>query len=168
MIKKILIIFFLLTFWGCGYHLVGTGSFFEKVKTLYLTPFEKVESVYVLDQRLNESFRKELLRRKVVIASNKEEAEAIFYGSILSYSVFPISFGEDGRAEKYRVSLLIKVNIKGKDGKELFKIEGYRFEREYSRAQKLNKFLKEEIIALNQLADEVAREVVNAIFETEL
>ena len=55
---------------------------------------------------------------------------------------------------------------KDKDGKEFFKLEGYRFEESYARAGGGTSFASEENVAYDQLARDFARALVGAIFES--
>jgi len=168
--KKILWLFFFCLFlFSCGYHLVGTGGLPEGITVLAIPTFEKGDNVVVLDQRITEAVRAEIARRtRVKVVSEKEGSNAILLGTISNYSVFPISYGADGKANKYRVSIVAKVFIKDKDGKEIFKMEGYRFEKEYSRASSENLFLNEENIAFDLLSRDFARDLVGAILESKL
>ncbi|MFB3852077.1 MAG: LPS assembly lipoprotein LptE [Acidobacteriota bacterium] len=154
---------------SCGYHLVGTGGLPQGVSVLAIPLFEKGDNVVVLDQRITEAVRAEISRRaRVKVISQKEGSDAILLGTIANYSVFPISYGSDGRANRYRVSIVAKVLMKDKEGKEIFKMDGYRFEKEYSRASSQNLFLNEENIAVDLLSRDFARDLVGAILESNL
>lgn len=154
---------------SCGYHLVGTGGLPQGVTVLAVPLFERGDNVVILDQRLTEAVRSEISRRtRVKVTSQKGGSDAILLGTIANYSVFPISYGADGRANRYRVSIVAKVLMKDKDGKEIFKMDGYRFEKEYSRASSQNLFLNEENIAIDLLAKDFARALVGAILESNL
>lgn len=154
---------------SCGYHLVGTGGLPDGVSVLAIPFFEKGDNVTVLDQRITEAVRGEIARRtRVKVVSQKEGADGVLLGTISNYSVFPISYGADGRANKFRVSIVAKVEMKDKTGKEIFKMEGYRFERDYSRTSSENFFVNEENIALDKLSKDFARDLVGAILESKL
>jgi len=156
-------------FLSCGYHLVGTGGLQDGIAVLAVPPFEKGENIVVLDQRITEAVRAELSRRtRVKVVSQKEIADAVLNGTISNYSIFPISYGVDGRADKYRVSIVAKVVMKDKEGKEILNMEGYRFEREYSRKSSQNLFLNEENIAIDELSRDFARDLVGTILESKL
>lgn len=159
----------LVHFLSCGYHFVGTGGLPEGITVLAVPLFEKGENIVVLDQRITEAVRAEFSRRtRVKVVSQKELADAVLSGTISNYSNFPISYGIDGRANKYKVSIVAKVVMKDKEGKEIFKMEGYRFEKEYSRTSPQNLFLKEENIALDEVSRDFARDLVGAILESKL
>lgn len=168
-IKKVTLLLLLIILTSCGYHLVGSGGLQKGIKNVAVLPFEKVDNVYILDQRLTEAVRAELGRRaKVKILESKEGADAILYGSITNFSTFPISYGSDGRANRYKVSVVVKVILKDKDGKEIFKMEGYRFEEDYERSSKENSFFSTENISYDALSKDLAKAIISAIFETNL
>jgi outer membrane lipopolysaccharide assembly protein LptE/RlpB len=152
---------------SCGYHLLGTGGLPKSISVVAVPPFEKEVSIMVLDQRITEAVRAELARRaRVKVISQKEGSDAVLSGTITNFSVYPLSYGSDGRANRYRVSLIARVTLKDKDGKELFKLEGYRFEEAYARSGSGNAFANEENIAYDSLARDFARSLVGAIFES--
>lgn len=168
--RKVFFLFsLLLIHFSCGYHLVGTGGLPDGVTVLAIPVFEKGENVIVLDQRITEAVRGEIARRtRIKVVSQKEGADAILLGTISNYSVFPISYSADGKASRYRVSIVAKVLMKDRMGKEIFNLEGYRFEKEYSRASSKNLFLNEENIALDLLSRDFAKDIVGAILESKL
>ncbi len=152
---------------SCGYHLLGTGNLPEGVTSFAIPLFEKEVSLIVLDQRVTEAVRAELARRaRVRVSAEKEGADAVLFGTITNYSVIPLSYDSDGRANRYNVSIVARVILKDRDGKELFKLEGYRFEESYARAGGGTSYASEENVAYDQLARDFARALVGAIFES--
>ncbi len=160
---------FLVIAQSCGYHLVGSGGLPKGIDVVAIPIFEKTENVMVLDQRLTEAVRAEIGRRgRVKVVSEKEGADAVLLGNITNYSVYALSYGSDGRANRYNVSVVVRIILKDKEGKEIFKMEGYRFEQEYSRASKMESFTSEENISYDQLSRDLAKAIVSAIFETNI
>ena len=152
---------------GCGYHLLGTGGLPKGISSVAVPLFEKEVSLIVLDQRVTEAVRAELARRaRVKVSADREGADAVLNGTITNFSVTPLSYGSDGRANRFRASLVARVILKDRDGKEFFKLEGYRFEESYARASGANSYASEENIAYDQLARDFARALVGAIFES--
>jgi outer membrane lipopolysaccharide assembly protein LptE/RlpB len=152
---------------SCGYHLLGTGGLPASVTSVAVPAFEKEVSLIVLDQRITEAVRAELARRaRVRVTSGKDGADAVLSGTITNFSVSPLSYDSDGRANRYQVSLIARVILKDKDNKELFKLEGYRFEESYARSGSGNSYASEENVAYDTLARDFARALVGAIFES--
>lgn len=156
-------------FCSCGYHLVGMGGLPDNITILAVPLFEKADNIVVLDQRITEAVRAELSRRtRVKVVSQKDAADAVLNGVISNYAIFPISYGADGRADKYKISIVARVIMKDKEGNEIFKMDGYRFEKEYSRSSPQNLFLNEGNLALDEVAKDFARDLVGAILESKL
>lgn len=165
--RSVLFLAFLILLSSCGYHLLGTGNLPEGVTSVAIPLFEKEVSLIVLDQRVTEAVRAELARRaRVKVSADKEGADAVLVGTITNYSVIPLSYDSDGRANRYNVSIVARVIMKDKDGKEFFKLEGYRIEESYARAGGGTSFASEENVAYDQLARDFARALVGAIFES--
>ena len=166
-LRAAILLAFAVLFSSCGYHLLGTGGLPQGVASVAIPLFEKEVSLIVLDQRVTEAVRAELARRaRVRVTSEKEGADAVLVGTITNYSVIPLSYDSDGRANRYNVSIVARVILKDKDGKEFFKLEGYRFEESYARAGGGTSFASEENVAYDQLARDFARALVGAIFES--
>lgn len=152
---------------ACGYHLLGTGGLPAGITSVAVPLFDKEVSLIVLDQRITESVRAELARRaRVRVTSEKAGADAVLIGTITNFSVTPLSYDSDGRANRYNASLIARVILKDKDGKEIFKLEGYRFEESYARASGSGSYASKENIAYDALSRDFARALVGAIFES--
>lgn len=99
---------------GCGYHLVGTGSgsLPAHLKTLYVAPFVNQTVRAELDQRLTEEISQEWVRRaRFQLVSSAEEADAVVSGTIVSASTAPVRFDEQGRVTQYQLTVAADVQI---------------------------------------------------------
>lgn len=168
-VRVVFLLIFVVITQSCGYHLVGSGGLPKGINVVAIPVFEKTENVMVLDQRLTEAVRAEIARRgRVKVVSQKEGADAVLLGNITNYSVYALSYGSDGRANRYNVSVVVRIILKDKEGKEIFKMEGYRFEQEYERSSRGQSYISEENISYDQLSRDLAKAIVSAIFETNI
>lgn len=151
---------------GCGYRLLGTGNLPEGIRTVAVLPFEREVPVVQLDQRVTEAVTQEMARRlKVRVQSGKEGADAVLTGSLRSFHVAPLSYDEAGRANRYHVSLGVKVRLVDARGTVLYESQAFRFTENYARSASPATFAAEEVVAYEQVARDFARALVSAMVE---
>lgn len=161
-----LALFLLGTALGCGYRLLGTGNLPQGIRTVAVLPFERQVPVVQLDQRVTEAVTQEMARRlKVRVQSDKEGADAVLTGAIRSFHVFPLSYDEAGRANRYQVSLGVKVRLADSRGTVLYESQAFRFTETYARSSSPATFAAEEVVAYEQVARDFARALVSALVE---
>lgn len=151
---------------ACGYRLLGTGNLPEGIRTVAVLPFERQVPVVQLDQRVTEAVTQEMARRlKVRVQSEKEGADAVLTGTIRSFHVAPLSYDEAGRANRYQVSLGVKVRLADAKGTVLYESQAFRFTENYARSSSPATFAAEEVVAYEQVARDFARALVSAMVE---
>jgi outer membrane lipopolysaccharide assembly protein LptE/RlpB len=157
-------------FIGCGYRLMGTGGALPPgVRVLAVPPFERQVAVLQLDQRVTEQVRQELIRRtKVRVQAAKEGADAVLYGVLTNYSVVPISYDQQGRANRFQVSMAAKLRLADASGKNIYESEGYRFTQNYERSASPQTYINEEKVAYDVVARDFARNLVGRLLEADL
>jgi outer membrane lipopolysaccharide assembly protein LptE/RlpB len=160
----------LLLYFSCGYRLMGTGGALPQgVKVVAVPPFERQVPVLQLDQRVTEQVRAELARRaKVKVQAEKEGADAILAGTLTHYSVVPVSYDPQGRANRFQVSMAAKIRLSDASGRVLYQSEGYRFTQNYERSPSPGTYINEEKVAYDLVARDFARNLVGRIMEADL
>ncbi len=163
----ILILSFLLILINCGYRLSGTGSFLPPyIKTISVPMFKNNTGRYQLDQKFTQAVINELIARgRFKILSETGKADAILLGEINSFAVNPISFTEEGRADRYSITIVAKVTFKDLIKKKvLFMNSHYVFRDEYEITSG-GDFYSEETLAIERISEKFARSVVSLIVE---
>lgn len=151
---------------GCGYRLLGTDNLPPEIRTVAVLPFERQVPVVQLDQRVTEAVTQEMARRlKVRVQSDKEGADAVLLGTIRSFHVAPLSYDEAGRANRYQVTLGVRVRLTDAKGTVLYESQAFRFTESYARSSSPATFAAEEVVAYEQVARDFARALVSAMVE---
>ena len=107
---------------GCGYRLGGVpcGSFLP-VKTLAVPLFQNQSYEPTAADIFTVSFRENIQSLPCIKLRSRDHADAVFYGTILLVSTYPVAVDEEFLALEYRMLVKIFVAIKNrKDGKILW------------------------------------------------
>ena len=152
---------------GCGYHLLGAaGALPPTVKTVAVMPFERQVPVVLVEQRITEAVTRELAQRaRVKVTSSKEGADAVLSGAVTGYGVLPMSYDSEGRANRYQVTVSVKIRLVGHDGKVLYEAPSYRFSETYQRSSVPSLYVDYEVVAYDVVARDFARALVASILE---
>lgn len=116
----VIFLFAPLLFAGCGYHIAGKGGKMPgDIKTLSIPVFANLTAKPEVESALTSAFVTELVTS--VGIAELEEAEAVLYGTIASYSLTPVSYTKSDVNQEYRLTVVISVRIEQKDtGKTLW------------------------------------------------
>lgn len=99
---------------GCGYHIAGKGGKMPgDIKTLSIPVFANLTAKPEVESALTSAFVTELVTS--VSIAGFEEAEAVMYGTITSYSLTPVSYTKSDVNQEYRLTVAISVRIEKKD-----------------------------------------------------
>ncbi len=110
----LMLLFLPLLFAGCGYHIAGKGGKMPgDIKTLSIPVFVNLTSKPEVESALTSAFVTELVTS--VGIAELEEAEAVMYGTITSYSLTPVSYTKSDVNQEYRLTVAISVSIVKKD-----------------------------------------------------
>lgn len=167
LLNLISIITLILMSMNCGYHLTGTGSFLPPhIKTISVPMFKNNTGRYQLDQKLTQAVVNELIARgRFKVLSETQKADGILLGEITSFTVNPISFTEETRADRYSITIIAKVTFKDLIKKKtIFTNPHYIFRDEYEITGG-GDFFSEETQAIERISEKFARSVVSTILE---
>ena len=110
----VIFLFVPLLFAGCGYHVAGKGGKMPgDIKTLSIPVFANLTAKPEVESALTSAFVAELVTS--VGIAELEEAEAVLYGTIASYSLTPVSYTKSDVNQEYRLTVVISVRIEQKD-----------------------------------------------------
>jgi len=153
---------------SCGYHLSGTGSSLpEHIKTIGLPIFVNNTQGYQVEQKLTEGVQTVLLQRgKYKVVPDATGVDALLKGTILSVSLYPVSFSNEGHASEYNVVITAKVTFTDLlDKKVLFQNPSFIFRGQYPIDENEVLFFDRQSQAIDQIAKDFAESVVSAILE---
>ena len=157
-----------LSLFGCGYHLAGTGSSLPPhIKTIGLPIFVNNTQGYQVEQKITASIQTVLLQRgKYKVVPDAQGVDALLKGTILSVSLYPVSFSQEGRASEYNVVINAKVTFTDLAQKKvLFQNPSFIFRGQYQIDQDELLFFDRQSEAIDQIARDFAESVVSAILE---
>jgi outer membrane lipopolysaccharide assembly protein LptE/RlpB len=155
---------------GCGYHLVGTLSTLpEDVSTIYVGRFQNQTSWVDIDQRLDEALSLEWVRRRrLAMVDRRGNADLELVGVILSLSVRPVSFDQNGRATEYQMNLTtsVKLNdIRGEQPSLMWEDLAFSRRTSYLVDPDAENYFDRQFLAMDRLAQEYSAALVSAVLE---
>jgi outer membrane lipopolysaccharide assembly protein LptE/RlpB len=165
-----LIVALVLPIAGCGYHLVGTVSTLpEDVSTIYVARFQNQTTWVDIDQRLDEALSLEWVRRRrLSTVVQRDNADLELVGVILSLSVRPVSFDQNGRATEYQMNLTtsVKLNdIRGEEPSLMWEDLAFSRRTSYLVDPDAENYFDRQFLAMDRLAREYSAALVSAVLE---
>jgi hypothetical protein len=159
---------------GCGYALVGKGTVTDpSIKKIGVPTFKDATGKAGLDQKITQRVTEELLKRgRFDVVPTATGVDAVVEGELLTYSVVPVGFSEDGtganrtQASRYAISLTARVKY-GKVGEKepIWASDSFSFRDEYDIGADPATFFDREDQAIDRLAASFARNLVAAMLE---
>ena len=154
---------------SCGYHIVGKGNILpDHIKTIAVPAFVNETQTYKLEQMLTGAVVREFTTRANyrIIPNADDDTDAILRGTVLSAATAPSTYdATTGRVASVLVTVNMKVELTGRDGKMLYENEQYQFREQYQVSQGFASFFQEDSPALQRLTQDFARTLVSNILE---
>lgn len=156
---------------GCGYSLVGRGSFLpETIRTVSFPTFKNSTSRVGLEQRLSRAVAQELASRgRFKVTAKEGEGDAEIDGEITGFSLFPSATDAQNRTTQYQLQITIKIALTTlPDGKVLWKNDSYLFRESYQLAgtgRSATNYADLENVAIDAEASRFAQSLVTSILE---
>ncbi len=156
---------------GCGYTLVGQGSFLPgTIKRIAFPTFKNSTSRVGLEQRLSAAVARELASRGRFSVSPKEgDGDAELSGDILAFALRPVAADSLGRATRYQIEITAKVALTElPSGKPIWKNDAYTFRENYDVAGGgvgASNYSDLENVAIDAEADRFAQSLVTSVLE---
>lgn len=99
-------------FQDCGYNFGrGTGIVPLKVSKIYVPVFINLTNEIGIEDLFTSALRKTIADSSEAELVTKSEAEAIIYGTIVSYSSVPVFFSTTGVATVYQLTITINIKL---------------------------------------------------------
>ncbi len=153
---------------GCGYKLAGRNQFLPpEVKLIAVPPFTNNTRRPEIEQRITEAVTATFIRRGGYrTTANEQNADAVLKGQVTGYDVTPVSVGADGRANRYEVVITAAVEMQQlPGGGVLYRSQHYVFKRQYDVVGGAANIFDQELVAIEDIAEDFAESVVTSILE---
>lgn len=157
---------------GCGYSLVGRGSFLpDYIQTIGVPTFTNNTSVYDMERVVTERVRSEFIGRgRYKVFPEREGQDAVLLGEISSIAFIPTAFNQQQQGTRYALVVTAKIEfLDVKADKVLWQNPAMQFREEFEVSSTLaadpTAFFGQNVNARDRLAQEFARAVVSAILE---
>jgi hypothetical protein len=156
---------------GCGYTLVGRGSFLpENVKRIAFPTFKNSTPRVGLEQRLSAAVVRELASRgRFSVSAKSGDGDAELSGDIVGFSLVPVAADNLGHATQYQIQISAHVALTTiPEGKAIWKNDSYVFRENYEIAGGgvgSSNFSDLENVAIDAEAGRFAQSLVTSILE---
>lgn len=153
---------------GCGYALVGRASNIpEDVRRVYLEPLENRTTRSQIEQFLTQAIAQELVtRQRFDLATTAADADAILHGVVVGFAVTPVTFGPDGRASEYEITITSQMSFKRAGSDDvLWANDRYIFKETYEIDPSAADFFDRENVAIFESAERFAESMVTDLLE---
>ena len=128
--------------------------------------FKNRTTRFELDVKLTQKVIDELVSRgKVEITGDVQSADAILNGEILSFAASPIAFTREGTADRYKITIAAKINLRDLvNRKTIFSNPYFVYQEEYEVPEGAD-FETVETEAIDKVAEKFARSLVITVLE---
>lgn len=153
---------------GCGYALVGTGSFLpEYIRTVSIPTFENTTPRFEVEVRITDAVTREFVSRgNFTVVADSEGADAELTGTITSFRVSPIGLGDREQATNFLVEIRAQVNFRDLvQNRILYSNNSFLFRQQFEIEADPNDFFDVSNVAVDLIAIQFARTVVASILE---
>ena len=157
-----------LTLSGCGYGLVGrTSSLPEDIRTVHVATLTNRTTRTQVDQILTSAISNEFVRRqRYEVVASRSTADAVLTGTVLSFRVRPVAFGQGSRASEYEVFIGAQMEFRRTGTDEvLWTQPNYQFRETYEADVSETDFFSREDAAIELVAVKFAQSLVIDILE---
>jgi len=106
---------------SCGYGLIGrTSNLPADINSIFVQTLENQTTRQQVNLILTDAIVQEFVtRRRFVITSSANAADAVLSGILTAYIVRPVEFGEDGRATRYEFTIRTNMQFKRQGSDEI-------------------------------------------------
>ena len=154
---------------GCGYSLVGRASSLpEDIRSVHVAPLLNRTTRTQVDQILTAAISSEFVRRqRYEVVSSRSQADAVLTGTVSTFRVRPIAFGQGSRATEYEVFIGAQMEFRRTDGTDeiLWRQPYYQFRETYEADVSETDFFAREDAAIELVAGKFAQSLVIDILE---
>ncbi|HEX4582921.1 MAG TPA: LptE family protein [Acidobacteriaceae bacterium] len=156
---------------GCGYHTMGSAAYIpEDVHTIAVPFFANRTQFSHTEVALTEATVHELNTRtklRVLPREDAGDADAVLKGTVLSESIVPYTYNvTTGQSSSYMITLVASVSLTDRDGRVVYRHDGYTFHQQYEATSDLGTFVQEDSPAMTRLSRDFAQSLVSDMLES--
>ena len=161
----------LLLVMGCGYHTLGSATHIpEDVHTIAVPFFQNRTQFSHTEVLLTQATVQELTTRtkyRVLPREDAGDADALLKGTVLSETIVPYTYNvTTGQSSSYMITLTASVSLTDREGRELYRHDGYTFHQQYEATSDLSTFVQEDSPAMGRLSRDFAQSLVSDMLES--
>jgi TolB-like protein len=151
---------------GCGYRLSGRGRNLPPgAKTIVIPNFKNQTSRPQAEQFVTFAVRDEFIKRsRLRLSEGLANADLFLEGTIVDFTVTPVSYSEEGAANIYQVRLILNVRLIDMRNNETFFQKNWQSYQETYETD-TDDFFSQETKSLTKIASKFASSIVASILE---
>lgn len=155
---------------SCGYHTGGEAVRLPSaLRTIYVPAFGNVTQTYRVEQTLTAAVVAELRSRtnyRIEVAK-EGTPDATLNGTVTYAVATPLTYDSTtGRVSSSVVTIQMKASLVDSNGKVLWENPNYIYREQYEVSNELTSFFEEKSPAVQRVANQFARALVNNILES--
>ncbi len=158
---------------GCGYTLVGRASNLPAdIASIHIQTLENQTPRPQVEQILTQAISNELVtRRRYDIVNSAGEADAVLHGSVLSFSVRPLTFDNDGLATNFEIVITADMTFSRtpgageEEGEVVWSNSRYVFRQDYPLEEADVPYFDRENVAIEETSERFAETMVTDLLE---
>jgi outer membrane lipopolysaccharide assembly protein LptE/RlpB len=156
---------------ACGYRTVGAAAHIpDNVHTIAVPFFQNRTQFSHTEVTLTQATVQELNTRtkfRVLPSEDAGDADAVLKGTVLSESIVPYTYNvTSGQSSSYMITLTASVSLTDRDGRVLYRHDGYIFHQQYEATSDLGTFVQEDSPAMARLSRDFAQSLVSDMLES--
>lgn len=149
---------------ACGYSFSPQGDYIDKrIRNIYVEQFKNNTAQAELENYVRLAFIDQFIQtRRFKIVDDKEQADAVIKGSVLSLSTNPLSYRSSTIAAEERATMTLEVTFREKEsGKDIWKSESISGTVDYTIDSNINLLPATRKNAFIKLANDTAEKTFN-------
>ncbi|HWT65223.1 MAG TPA: LPS assembly lipoprotein LptE [Terracidiphilus sp.] len=154
---------------GCGYHALGSATHLpEGARTLAVPLFATKTNSYHTETVMTQAVLREFATRTrlKVTPDATVDPDVTLHGTIMQESVTPLTYNTSTQqSSSYLVTVVIAVELTGRDGRVLYANKNYVFRQQYQSTTSLPVYFDESPAAVERLSKDFARALVADVLE---
>lgn len=158
---------------GCGYSLAGKGTNIpQDIVKIYIQPLENNTSRAQVEQILTQAISDEMVtRRRFSLVNSEAEADAILRGKVLAFDVRPSTFGSDGLANNFEITIAADMRFERppapgeESGEVVWSNARYLFREDYPLEEEGVGYFDRENLAIEETSLQFAETLVTDLLE---
>jgi hypothetical protein len=104
---------------------------------------------------------------RVLPREDAGDADAVLKGTVLSETIVPYTYSvTTGQSSSYMITLTASVSLTDRDGRVLYRHDGYTFHQQYEATSDLGTFVQEDSPAVARLSRDFAQSLVSDMLES--